>query len=298
MARKIYITDEISIDDQLSEIADVDPVAALMWPWILTTFDDWARANASSRRLKTQVFPANDLVTIEKIEEALQLYHEKGLITLYEVEDKRYMFITTKKWYQWQTHIRAEKRERDCSHIPHPSEGCAQVRASARDSAQKKLSSGMKSKLTASPPPSPPPSSLTTLPPTPPPTTARTAKPPARVSYPEDFEKFWNIYPRKIQKKGAFRNWNSRLKCGLTPSEIVEAAKNYAAFHKAAGTQENFIKYPSTFLSGVDEPFEDYLHGTEEEWVQKGRNGNGTHKTGQQYRPSEVDWDKEPATLL
>lgn len=140
MARKVYITSDMSVDEKLNAIAEDDPQAALLWPWLLTVFDDWGRAEANSRRLKAQVFPLNNMVTSDAIEAALTLYAQGGLILIYEVSGKRYMAIPQEKWFKYQTHIRGEKRSIDKSRIPAPpcedEASCAQVTENARKCAQ------------------------------------------------------------------------------------------------------------------------------------------------------------------
>lgn len=110
MGRKVFITSEISVDEKLIEVAERDPQAALLWPWFLTVFDDWGRAEANSKRLKVSVFPAISNVTYEDVERALTLYESVGLIELYEVGGKRYMAISPEKWYKYQTHMRKKRR--------------------------------------------------------------------------------------------------------------------------------------------------------------------------------------------
>lgn len=140
MARKVYVSSDISIDDEIGEVAERDPLNALLWPWFLTAFDDWGRSEASQKRLKRQVFPGNSLVTDEIIEKSLTLYHNFGLIRLYEVDNKRYMCIDPEKWFKYQTHIRSEKRENDKSKYPPPpsedDENSAQMREIARGLAE------------------------------------------------------------------------------------------------------------------------------------------------------------------
>lgn len=136
MARKVYISSDMSEDEVLSEVADINPLIALLWPWFISNFDDWGRAQASPKRIKNRVFPANDLVSTEIIKEALDLYHQNNLIRLYEVNGKEYMSIDPDKWFGYQTHIRKEKRENDGSKIPPPpldDDNCAQLRAGTRD---------------------------------------------------------------------------------------------------------------------------------------------------------------------
>lgn len=136
MARKVFISSDMSIDEAVSEVAEQDPVSALIWPWVLTCFDDWGRAKASPREIKNSTFPANDLVTTEVIGKAISLYGVR-LVHLYEAEGKPYMCINPDKWFKYQTHIRGEKRENDRSKHPAPvDDNSAQVRASARSNAQ------------------------------------------------------------------------------------------------------------------------------------------------------------------
>ncbi|MEM0138511.1 MAG: hypothetical protein QW100_02135 [Thermoplasmatales archaeon] len=126
MARKVYISSDISIDEALVEIAETAPLEALLWPWLLTAFDDWGRAEASPRRLKAKIFPGNSIVTIDVIDNALKSFAGVGLIRLYEVDGKQYMAIPDiEKWYKYQTHIRRERRpgkDKMESSIPGPDE--------------------------------------------------------------------------------------------------------------------------------------------------------------------------------
>jgi len=126
MARKVFITSDMSIDEQLAEVAEQDSLAALIWPWFLTTFDDWGRAEAHPRRLKAKVFPMNDMVTVEVIERTLRLYEKVGLLVLYEVDGKPYMAIPEDKWYKYQTHMNRSRRpgkDKMDSDLPAPPSG-------------------------------------------------------------------------------------------------------------------------------------------------------------------------------
>ncbi|WP_274363734.1 DnaD domain protein [Paenibacillus thermotolerans] len=128
MARKVFVSSDMSNDERLIELSEQSPQAALIWPWILTSFDDWGRAVASSKRLKASIFPMIETVTPEIIDESLQLYGNHGLIILYEIDGKKYMAIPPEKWWKYQTHIRGSKREKDESKLPAPA-SCAQLRA-------------------------------------------------------------------------------------------------------------------------------------------------------------------------
>jgi len=120
LGRKVFVTSDISIDESLITVAEHNPLAALIWPWILTALDDWGRAEAKSKMLKAKVFPCNDMITAESIGTALRLYHDVGLVKLYEVSGKPYMSVPHDKWFKYQTHIRKEKRNVDESKYPAP----------------------------------------------------------------------------------------------------------------------------------------------------------------------------------
>jgi len=88
--------------------------------------------------------------------------------------------------------------------------------------------------------------------------------------YTQEFEEFWSVYPRKIEKKRAFRCWKARIKEGIDPPVLIATAKNYAAYCAKQGLEQRYIKHASTFL-GPDKPFEEYINGPPET-VQQGSN--------------------------
>jgi D-alanyl-D-alanine dipeptidase len=66
--------------------------------------------------------------------------------------------------------------------------------------------------------------------------------------YPDDFERFWSVYPKKIEKKKALSLWKARTK-EISKENLMIAAQNYAKHCEIKGTDPDYIKYPSTFLS-------------------------------------------------
>lgn len=95
-----------------------------------------------------------------------------------------------------------------------------------------------------------------------------------RNDFTEDFEAFWSVYPRKIGKINAFKVYNTRLKEGYSPNQLLKAAENYSYDCRKKHTDEMYIKHPSTFI-GPSLPFLDYL----------GTDGNG----GTQNNSSDDD---------
>lgn len=86
------------------------------------------------------------------------------------------------------------------------------------------------------------------------------------ADYSSDFLAFWAAYPRKREKRGAFRVWKARLREQVKPAALIAAAKNYAAAMK--GKDAKFIKLPTTFL-GPDKPYEEWVEGIPDEYKSK-----------------------------
>lgn len=71
-----------------------------------------------------------------------------------------------------------------------------------------------------------------------------------------DFNYFWSIYPRQVQKDSAYNEWvyiTNTLK--VDKLELIQAARNYSEDVKDFA--QKFIKYPKNFLS--DKVYIDYM---------------------------------------
>jgi hypothetical protein len=65
------------------------------------------------------------------------------------------------------------------------------------------------------------------------------------AAYSSQFEEFWKLYPKKVGKKGAYREWQRAVK--VTASEtIIQAVAAYARSDKAQG---EYCWNPQTWLS-------------------------------------------------
>lgn len=80
----------------------------------------------------------------------------------------------------------------------------------------------------------------------------------AICDYSTEFERFWSIYPRKVDKAQAYKKYNARLNDGFSPDELYTAACNYAEQCQKDKTENKYIKHAKTFL-GESTPFLDYL---------------------------------------
>ncbi len=78
------------------------------------------------------------------------------------------------------------------------------------------------------------------------------------VEYSDAFDHFWAIYPRRIEKRKAFKAWNKQLKCGYTEQNMIDAARHYAQMCQQERRDLSVIKHPATFL-GPDKPFDEMI---------------------------------------
>jgi len=131
VARKVFVTSDMGTDRRLF---DVEPLAALLWPWLLSSLDDWGRADADPRVVKTMLFGRNPIVTEEVIASALEQFAAVGLVRLYEHDGRPLVAVPVEKWFRYQTHIRSEKRSNDTSRYPAPP--CAESREETREPAE------------------------------------------------------------------------------------------------------------------------------------------------------------------
>ena len=64
----------------------------------------------------------------------------------------------------------------------------------------------------------------------------------------DNFDKLWEIYPRKVGKKAARTSFNRLPK--KTQEECIEGVKKYIKQISIYGTEKPFIKHASTFING------------------------------------------------
>ena len=76
-------------------------------------------------------------------------------------------------------------------------------------------------------------------------------------NYTEEFDTFWNEYPRSTNKRGAFKAWTARIKEGATAESMIQCAKHYATKTAADKTEPAFILHAATFV-GPNRRYEDY----------------------------------------
>ena len=81
-----------------------------------------------------------------------------------------------------------------------------------------------------------------------------------RNVYPDRFDSFWNAYPRKTDKGGAYEKWRSLVvNEGADPDDLVAAAEHYAEECERNRTEERYVKLAPTFLAANKERWREYL---------------------------------------
>ena len=86
--------------------------------------------------------------------------------------------------------------------------------------------------------------------------------------YSNEFEQFWNIYPRKVDKKKAFKSFKTAIK-NHSLETILSGTEKYAK--QVQNTDKQYIKHPATFLNN-----DSFVDGYEERV-----NGSGPVKQDQ-----------------
>ena len=94
---------------------------------------------------------------------------------------------------------------------------------------------------------------------------------PKKTNYTEEFERFWKIYPRLINKSDAYRHFNARISEGEAVENILEATQNYVMQCRRDHTDKKYIMHPSTFL-GTNLRYRDYLKEEKKSDVMSGGN--------------------------
>ncbi len=80
-------------------------------------------------------------------------------------------------------------------------------------------------------------------------TTTPPQNPPKGVIYSENFQAFWNCYPRKVGKGNAKKSWDKIKSPKPTIEEILESVEQHKQGRDWAKDDGDFIPHPSTWLN-------------------------------------------------
>lgn len=211
----------------------------LLWMWGLKNADKFGRIVGAD---KNDILDAFSMKLVAKVPNIADLLIENGWI---DVEEN---VLILHDWDQWQSlwYKYNERKEKD-------------VQRKAHDRRKKNKAENAKNSepvpidyVDQSRGESEEPENICFLPKE----DQKPAKPASKYS--EGFEKFWKVYPRKIDKGNAYKKYCTRRKDGFSDEELLCAATTYAEECRKLHTEPEYIKHPKTFLSD-SLPFTDYI---------------------------------------
>jgi len=208
-----------------SEKADLLPdTDFLLYLLIIPHCDDEGRMQGKPKTVKNKTCPGRTW-TAGRIEKMLCRLDEVELIEYYAVNGSRYIQVT-----QWEEHQTFHGITREKSRYPTNNGLGTQpslVKNSTNPGSKRSEVKGSKDKGS---------------------------------EYTSEFEEFWQSYPKKREKPGAFKKWNVLLKAKVDPQLLIRCSGNYALECEQEERLAKYTKLPATFL-GPSRPYEDYTEG-------------------------------------
>lgn len=255
MSRKRFITSEMSTDERLAEVATEEPIAALIWPWILLELDDWGRAEFKPMKMKLSLFPACQLVSADCLATSVDCLVKYGLLAKYEVDGKTYIAVHPKKWVKFQTYLVGTKRPGHTSPFPgnpawvggecHESWLLMTRQADRANVSECQLTAADVGRCLPLSVPSPSPSPIKSKNPLPP----KGDAPKKSSAYSEPFEAAWSAYPKKTNKGAAYKAWQKAIKRDMPIADMpahIESRSFEPDWRKEDG---RFIPHMATWLN-------------------------------------------------
>lgn len=232
------------------QLARCSIFAKLLFTWLIPNSDDLGRIEGDPEILKGMLFPFDEKVAPAMIQDALRELAAEELIAWYAVQGNCYIQFPNFEKYQKLRSDRTYKSDYPSFDSP----GATDMSCHDNDSQRHDMSSlahaGGEVKRSEE-------NISCVFAPAEKPQKGGARVKPGKGEYTTAFEEFWKNYPRKIEKKGAFKAWNTRLREGVAPELLINAAKGYSASCRQKKTEERFIKHPATFL-GSEEPYLSY----------------------------------------
>ena len=122
-----------------------------------------------------------------------------------------------------------------------------------------------------------------------------------RNDYPSHFEDCWQAYPKRMganPKKAAYRAYQSALRRGADPADMLAGVDAYAAYTEAVGsTCTQFVLRASTFFGPDEYWLEDWTPPeTEPEWAKMPKDDGELMRWASEHgypqpKPGETFWN-------
>jgi hypothetical protein len=225
------LKESICYSDDIDQLA---PFEETVFYRLMVRCDDNGRLDARPAFVRSMLFATKPSVTEKQVRDAINRLAEVGLIRMYEVEDRPYLFMPTWEEHQRVRNIRSKypdppqsaairgelpQSAASCGELPHVA---ARARAESESESESiSESNTMAAKATGGG------DEVTVL-----------------------FDLFWRLYPRKVKRAEALKAWK-RIKPDRTLAEQIIAAVE-AWIKSDAWTKDGgqFIPHPTTFLNG------------------------------------------------
>lgn len=253
------LKESITTSDTLDQLS---PEEERFFCRLIVVADDYGRMDARATVLRARCFPLKlNQIRDSAVEKWLGRLADVDLVRLYEVDGVRYLEFTT-----WTDHqqVRAKR-----SKYPQPPQ--RPIHAPTRpDSAREQMIAGdinrehpianvpviqsesesnteSESESKAKGPAAP----LVIR-------SKGSAKP--GEGYSGEFETFWEAYPKKREKHGAWLIWQRCIKERVPADDLIAAAHHLAEYVENQGTEDQFIPLGATFL-GPQRKYADFING-------------------------------------
>ena len=199
---------------------------------IIVNCDDYGRMDARLPIIKAKCFPLKvDKIKDKELIKWLNALIEKELTILYQIGDRTYLQMTT-----WEKHqqIRAKR-----SKFPGISDGGIGLKSYNIKRNQMKSNVPV---IQSNP------------------IQSESNPNPIQSSLEADFEEFWKLYPKRVNKAKALKQWIKLMDSKKWDKEqLLQCATNYGDLVKREKRESKYIKYAEGFLNPDNKIFEDYL---------------------------------------
>jgi len=109
MARRRYISTEISLDPDVDELAQESDFAALLYTWMLPHVGEDATISGNPKRIIAEVIPHRRDKTVAEVQDALDLMERCGLFECYD-RSEQVIYYPVESFYKYQSNISTDKR--------------------------------------------------------------------------------------------------------------------------------------------------------------------------------------------
>lgn len=203
------------------DVAELDWDTRLLYVGLWSYVDDNGVGRDVEKLIVAELFPLEDdpRETLARVSRGLQTLSERGHITRYEVDGKPFLFVNA-----WDTHQRIDKPAK--ARYSRPTSENAPIRESVAKPSREcrdTLAPGTEEQGNRG-----------------------TEEKDKDAHSARSFQAFWEIYPRKAEKRRAESAYRSALK-RASPETIAAGAQRY---RDDPGRVERFTKHPTTWLNG------------------------------------------------